>query len=84
MKTSFCCKICKIPLCKVDRSKLTSDNYLRTMSCLDEHLTTAYTILGCNTMLLPSRIVTTSIQINYPTDSTDTIKRGRKKKNTYQ
>ena len=80
MKTSFCCKICKIPLCKVDRSKLTSDNYLRTMSCLDEHLTTECTILGCNTMLIPSRIVPTSIQINYPTDSTKINKRGQKRK----
>ena len=31
MKTSFCCKICKTPLCKVDRSKLTTGNFLRTI-----------------------------------------------------
>ena len=49
------------------------------MSCLDEHLTTDCTLLGCNTMLLPSRVVPTTIQINYLTDSTDTFQRGRKR-----
>ena len=80
MKTSFCCKICKTPLCKVDRSKLQTDNYTRIMSCLEEHLTTECTILGCHTNNLPSRKVPPNIQISYPADITQTFKRVKNRK----
>lgn len=42
--TSFWCKKCQMPLCKVDRSDA---DPTRILSCIDEHLDSTDTLVGC-------------------------------------